>query len=616
MKISRKWLQKYFETELPETDVLSDALTFHAFEIEEHDQDLLDVKVLPDRACYALSHRGIAKELSAILSLPLKADPLTASLPSWQTTNLLSVSVDDSFVLRHTGALLRGVTVRPSPAWLSQALESIGQRSINNIVDATNYVMHDLGQPMHAFDVRTLEDEQGMVRITIRKAKTGETVTLLTGETVTLTDTMHVVSDAVKGTALDVAGIKGGAATSVMDATTDIFISVGNYDGTSVRKTAHALKVFTDASTRYQNRPSPELTAYGMRDLLTLVREVAGGEVVGVHDVYPQKEASRVVSISTETLNKKLGSSFTDADVENVFNRLSLPFTKETDGYRITPPYERRDIVIPEDVVEEVGRIIGYDKIAPVVFTSEEKVVDQARYRGIERIKDALIASGYTEISTPSFASSGEVLLSNPLDETRPYLRPDLSGNIAEAVARAKTLAPRVLPPPSISKLFEVGTVFKRESERFSLAFSPAAPEIVAAVTELCGAAPNVESDVAELRLDTLPLSELGTGYVPSVPSLASYQPFSSYPFALRDVAVWTPESTEEKIVRSVIEREAGALLVRLDLFDRFLKDGRVSYAFRLVLEADDRTLTETELNDLMERVTRALNREEGFAVR
>ena len=135
MKVSRTWLQRYFDAELPSVDELARALTFHAFEIEEVVGDILDVKVLPDRAGYALSHRGIAKELSAILSMPMKSDPFRQPLPSWTVTPSLSIQTDPAYVIRHLGAVMKGVTVGPSPAWLRSLLEGVGQRSINNIVD-------------------------------------------------------------------------------------------------------------------------------------------------------------------------------------------------------------------------------------------------------------------------------------------------------------------------------------------------------------------------------------------------------------------------------------------------------------------------------------------------
>ncbi|HRH24437.1 MAG TPA: phenylalanine--tRNA ligase beta subunit-related protein, partial [Candidatus Paceibacterota bacterium] len=171
MKVSRTWLQKHFKEPLPDTAALAEALTFHAFEIEEYDEDMLDVKVLPDRAAYALSHRGIAGELSAILNIPLSYDQFAELAPTFPTTDQLEVTGDAAYVIRHTGALIRGVKVGPSPEWLKQSLESVGQRSINNVVDALNCVMLAMGQPSGAFDAGKLETDNGVVRINIREAR-------------------------------------------------------------------------------------------------------------------------------------------------------------------------------------------------------------------------------------------------------------------------------------------------------------------------------------------------------------------------------------------------------------------------------------------------------------
>ena len=224
MKVSRKWLQKYFDAELPGIPAIDDALTFHAFEIEEVvNDDVIDLKVLPDRAGYGLSHRGIASELSAILKMPMKTDPLRTRAPVFSTTNNLVVDIDETYVLRHAGALVRGVKVGQSPEWLKMALEAVGQRSINNVVDVLNYVMLDIGQPAGAFDVATLKKDNDVVKIDIRRAKDGEKITILTGEEYELADSMFVFADAVGGALLDIAGIKGGKLSGVTEKTTEVF---------------------------------------------------------------------------------------------------------------------------------------------------------------------------------------------------------------------------------------------------------------------------------------------------------------------------------------------------------------------------------------------------------
>ena len=258
-KTSKKWLDTYFEKPLPDADVLADALTFHVAEVEEVAGDRIEVGVLPDRASYMLGHRGVAYELSAALDIPLKNDPLREAVPEQPSTERLSVTLVEGCA-RYIGALVTGVKVGPSPAWLKEALEAVGQRSINNVVDATNYVMLNLGQPLHAFDARKLVARDGAYAIAVRRADTDETITTLTGEEFLLPEGTLLIADGNDaGSALGIAGIKGGMKASVDEATVDLVIEAANFDGAAVRKAAQTLKLFTDASSRFQNKPSPAL---------------------------------------------------------------------------------------------------------------------------------------------------------------------------------------------------------------------------------------------------------------------------------------------------------------------------------------------------------------------
>src|SRR3989344_2176830 len=506
MKISLKWLQKYFDEPLPSPEKISDALTFHAFEIEAVEGDMIDVKVLPNRAADCLSHRGLAKELSAILDVPLKEDPLRTLLPKFSGTDTLTVTIKDpQKCMRYIGAVVRGVKVGPSPLWLREALEAVGQRSINNIVDATNYVMLDIGQPLPAFDGR------GVSGITGRDANDEEKMTILSGEEYALPKDVLLITDVGTGEALGIAGVKGGKRAEISDATTDIIVESANFDGTTVRRAAQVLKLFTDASLRFQNRPSPELAAYGMHGVLALITELAGGEVIGVVDEYPYPAMPLpAVSVSLAKINGVLGSSFAKGEVQDVFKRLGFEVRSEGDIFTVTPPFERTDIVISEDLVEEVGRIIGYDKVPSAELPSIEGSPDQARYHGIERMKDQLIEQGFTEVSTQSFAKNGDIMLANPLDKTKPALRTSLEENLREALEKGKQYAPLILLLNEKLKLFEIGTVFPREREHLELRMT----ERVAAWGEKAG----IVDDLSKAKLE-----DHGKDYTPKRYVLGTY---------------------------------------------------------------------------------------------
>ncbi len=590
MKVSLKWLQTYFDTALPGAEALGDAFTFHAFEVEEQEGDLFDLKVLPDRAGYALSHRGIARDLSAILDVPLKNDPLREALPVFPKTDALAVEIEDEQkCLRYIGALVKGVKIGPSPAWLKEALEAVGQRSINNVVDATNYVMLNIGQPLHAFDAAKLVQKDGRYAIGVRTAKEGERITTLSGEEYVLNPNIQLITDANADVPIALAGVKGGKAAELTTETTDIIVESANFDGTVTRRAAQSLKLFTDASLRFQNRPSPELAAYGMRDVLALIIGVAGGEVASVVDVYPSRPMVAPVSVSLAHINGLLGSNFTMEEVSEVFRRLDLEARVEYDTFAVAPPFERTDLVIPEDLVEEVGRIIGYDKIPPAELLALGHAPDQARFRGIERVKDFLVEWGFTEISTQSFAKKGDITLANPLDKNMPALRTSLDDNMKVAFEQAKQYASLALAPSQKPKLFEIGTVFTKEGERIVVKTSEPVPDL-----------PDLKDE---------------PGYAPVRYELGAYKPFSMYPFITRDIALWAPSGTDERFTKSIIQESAGELLGRLDQFDTFEKEGRTSYAFRLVFQSMERTLTDDEVNIIMETISASL-RSAGYEVR
>ncbi|MEK7086471.1 MAG: phenylalanine--tRNA ligase subunit beta [Patescibacteria group bacterium] len=636
MKVSLKWLQTYFDAPLPSAEVIAEAFTFHAFEVEEiaaftqssgepRGDTMMDIKVLPNRAADCLSHRGIAKELSAILDVSLKNDPLRDPLPAWDLggPTLLEVEIENpKKCLRYMGAVVKGVKVGPSPAWLKEALETVGQRSVNNVVDATNYVMLNIGQPLHAFDARKLIQKDGKYAISVRVAKKGEKITTLSGEEYELSPNIQLITDAHAGMPIALAGIKGGKAAAITSSdevrstnqngsfreltsdTTCIIIESANFDGTTTRRAAQVLKLFTDASQRFQNRPSPELVAYGMRDVLKLIMEIAGGEVIGVVDEYPAPAGASVpVGTTLARINGLLGSNFSSDDVSAVFHRLGLTSATDKDqAFIITPPFERTDLTIPEDLTEEVGRIIGYDRIASEELPILANAPDQARYRGIERMKDQLVAQGFIEVSTQSFAKDGDVVLANPLDKNMPALRTGLEKNLEEALAKSKNYASLVLAPRQKPKLFEIGTVFPKRGEFIELRMTECVPEWG-------------ENAQAFDNLSVAKLEDYGKDYVPVLCELGTYRPFSIYPFITRDIALWTPAGTESAKVMNIIREYAGELLMRLDQFDTFEKEGRVSYAFRLVFQSMDRTLTDDEVNGFMDKVSIALVAK-GYEVR
>ena len=595
MKVSRKWLNNFFDAELPSAEALADALTFHAFEIDgidKHgDDDILDVKVTPNRGHDCLSHRGIARELSAILNIPLTKDPFALDYDISKKSAEVTVTIEDAKLCpRYMAAYIKGVKVGPSPQWLTEALEALGQRSINNVVDATNLVMFNVGQPLHAFDAKRLSS----LSIGVRAARPGEQLEGLDKKIYELNPKLLVIT--AKDRPAGIAGIKGGQADRIDADTHDIIIESANFDGVAIRRGSQMLKLRTDASARFEQVLSPELAAVGMRQVAKLILEIAGGTLEGVVDQYPKPQGKTYVATTVEQVNKLLGTQLTAADVADAFVRLGLAY-KEQDGvFEVQPPQERLDLLIAEDLVEEVARIVGYDTVPATPLPAPQTAPEvNKNFYAAEKAREDWTNKGYSEVLTSVFASVGERMVLNKVDGVRPYLRDSLLPGLTDALAKNKPN--KDLLGLTEVKLFEIGTVWKGGRECLMLGTVSEKEK----ATEMLLVGPENPT-----QYDDLPLS-----------AAERYQSFSKYPYIVRDIAFWAPKSTEPatELTQELLKKEAGPLCVKVSLFDTFEKEGRVSLAFRLIFQSFEKTLTESEANDAMQKVSIAL-KSKGFEIR
>ena len=596
MKVSRNWLQSFFDETLPSAERLAEALTFHVFEIEsveERDGDaVLDVKVTPNRGHDCLSHRGIAKELSVILDIPLSRDPLAAHPPLTPDSNILSVTIENRELCpAYAAAMMKDILVGPSPQWLRERLESIGQRSINNVVDATNYVMLETGQPLHAFDIGTLADRDGMYEIAVRSARAGEPFVALDGKEYQLSPEHLCIVDAVADVPIGLAGIKGGKGAEITEDTRDIIIESANFNAAAIRKTARAFQLRTDASVRFEHGLSPTLTVYGLTIVVQLIAEIAGGTLEGYADIF-SKPQDRKVTFFADDVNSVLGTNLMVGEIERILERFCFSYEREGGRFTLNPPFERLDLNSKEDLIEEVGRITGFDKIpaAPLPVCSREPEVSEQFHRS-EQIRRKLIGGEYSEIITSVFADKGERQVMNKIDSVKPYLRATLLENLTEALEKNRRM--KDLLELQEIKLFEIGTVWKKGAE-----------------TSMVGTISEKEKPI-EIPLEEWqgPMSEPAS-HEESFPSPAMhYGPFSRYPYVVRDIAVWVPAEAVEEEVYELLKKEAGTLLLKSRRFDRFEKEGKVSLAFRLIFQSFERTLTDKEVNTAVEKITAALEK-------
>jgi len=630
MRISRNWLQTFFSEELPSAQELADVFTFYAFEVEEVVQVgedwVLDLDVLPNRSSDCLSHRGIAYELATLLSLPLVNDPLREVLLPLPEAHTFRISLEkEQSCDMYMGAVVRGVTIAPSPEWLQTYLRTIGQRPINNIVDITNYVMFQLGQPMHAFDTNKLAVGQDEKRhIGARSASEGESITVLTGETYTLTPEDTVIADIESGDALAVAGIKGGKHAEITEETTDILLEAAHFAYTPVRKTSRRLKLATESSLRFQNDPSALLPEYAMREALRLVEEIAGGKVVGVATAGERPPAKQPVDVQLTRINTLLGTTLSIEDVENILIRFGWEFSRDGEEFAIASPWERTDLTIPEEFIEEIGRVYGYKTMQGILPPKPKKAptVHKMQYY-TEKICDTLSGLGYNEVYTYTLQDKGEMTLANPLAADKSHMRIDLARGMREALEKNAYTAPTIGEYTAV-RCFEIGTVWNGGREYTSLAVGvraivgkqgKAEQQLLADIETLAGVlgtsfgAHTVQNGVVEIDISAL-LSELPEPAAYDLPLPFDvekrYTPWSAFPHMLRDIAVWVPEHTPAEEVAAVIIEIAPETLLRHDLFDSFTKDGRTSYAWHLVFQSATNTLTDEAVGAVMQEIANA----------
>jgi phenylalanyl-tRNA synthetase beta chain len=660
MITSYKWLQRYFDDKLPSPKDVASAFTFHAFEIEDMHElagsektaggidTIFDVKVLPDRNCYALSHRGIARELGAILGLPITERDVK-NIPHSADKGVVSkvvVTIENNVDCnRYVARRIEGVSVGPSPKWLIGRLESVGQRSISSIVDATNFIMLDIGQPMHAFDADKVKGG-----IAVRRAHKGEKMTTLDGKDLTLDDTMLVIADDVGPLAL--AGIKGGNRAIVDEKTTRIILESANFNPSLTRRTSTRVGIRTDSSKRFENGLSPELAGEAIERITKLIADIhgeTGGQkaqalAIGeVTDIYPVVQKNVAISVTVDFINAVLGISIPKADILKILKSLRMEVGESADGaLTVTPPLDRLDIVTAEDIVEEVGRMYGYERIESVVpkAPAQPAEINKAFYYAQLLKKTLSEKYGFSEIYTPSILEKGAVEIANPLASDKKALRSDLTQGMVRALETNAYNAP--LLGLDQLRIFELGTVFAKDGgEYLSLALGvknskkskikekEVIAEVLASLSRDVSSAASSDPALAGISTSDGAVCEVNfSNFVEKLPAPSvkdyksvhfehasdslKYQKFSVFPFIVRDIAVLVSEDTDATVIETIIRDKSGALLKRIDLFDTFVKKdkdatgaeiSRTSYAFRMVYQSDEKTLSDAEVATIMQSI-------------
>src|SRR6185437_2415046 len=428
----------------------------------------LVIDVTPNRPDL-LSHAGLARELAASVGtrvvLPPVPGAVSAALPAAirgtndMTIGGIHVRLEDADGCpRYMGVVMRNITVAPSPAWLAERIASVGGRSINNVVDATNFVLHELGQPVHAFDAAKL----GGGEIVVRRARAGERMVTLDGATRTLDPATTVIADHDRAQA--VAGVMGGADSEVTAETTAIFIEVAHFDPVRVRRARRALGLSTDASYRFERHVDIELPPRALARVVEIVAAVAGGRVDGAPgDLYPAPRANRTITLRPPRVAKLLGDAVPQNEIVALLTPLGFELGAREGALQVTVPSWRPDVAREVDLVEEVARRRGYDSFSNELRPFRPGTVPESELETVSRrVRDALVARGLLEARPIPFvkgAEQGFVRVSNPIAESEAYLRRDLLETLAR---RAEYNLARMQRDV---RLFEIGSVFLPTSD-------------------------------------------------------------------------------------------------------------------------------------------------------
>jgi phenylalanyl-tRNA synthetase beta chain len=502
MKICLSWLNEYLPGPL-DAEVLADALTRAGLPVESIEtvagETVLDVEVTSNRPD-CLSYLGIAHELAAMLDRPYR--DVEAKEAAFTITQALPVTVTiaaPQLCPHYTARVIENVAIRPSPTWLSHRLEAMGLRPINNVVDVTNYVLFEMGQPLHAFDFTAMHGK----KIIVRLAKEGETLVTLDGRERKLEPHMLTIADADRPLAL--AGVMGGRDSEVTDATHGILLESARFQPLSIRKTSRQLAMRSDSSYRFERGIDPTLPLRASRRAVELILQTAGGTVVGdLVEAGASGYSPKTLHLRIGTLIRVLGIQFPFPEIMSALSRLRLQPKQESnrmDRITVTVPSDRLDLNEEIDLVEEVARMIGYDKIPERKTIRIRLTPRDPKEAALSEVRSVLAAAGYYESLTMSFVSdslagdfaplepkwNGKLLRADPsVRKADATLRPSILPGLLESVRRNHSNG------TPLAKLFEIGSTFwetpdgKSQEERtVALVGSPDLREVRGAVEAL-----------------------------------------------------------------------------------------------------------------------------------
>ncbi|NMB83651.1 MAG: phenylalanine--tRNA ligase subunit beta [Ignavibacteria bacterium] len=633
---------------------------------------VIDVSVTPNRAD-ALSHIGFARDIAAIFKRKFSYPEISFSETGKKSEDVAEVEIVDSKNCpRYVGKIVEGVTIKESPDWLKRRLKSIGLRPINNVVDVTNYVLYEVGQPLHAFDLDNLAER----KIVVQCASEGEKFTTLDSKERALTTTDLMICDANKKVAI--AGVMGGENSEVTSSTKNILIESAFFNPSSVRKTAKRLGLSTDASFRFERGTDYNIVVWAARRAAQLIEQLAGGEILsGEIDAYPQIIPVKSTSVRFDRITKILGYSITVEEVKSILTSLGFVI-KSSDKHelKVEIPSYRHDVEREIDIIEEVARVYGYEKIPDInsISVTLEPKIDQASFN--DKVRNTFTSMGFFEIITNSLLNEEiaekfgkPIKMLNPQSSEMSHLRPSLLPGMLQSISNNLKVSEKNL------KFFEIGKTFEKKNEGDIQSFDDFS-ETDCLIIGISGNSIQtewfdkdkpydfydlkgiVESFVSKLYADieynlnecensnynlcftmSLLKNEIGIGgkvngdllklfdinqdvysFIINLDKLreirSSEKVFTDllkFPKVYRDVAFILDKTIKSDKVIEIIKQAGSNLLHQIKLFDIFQSDslgeGKKSLAFQLEFYNKERTLTESEIEKDFRNIIKAVEK-------
>ncbi len=627
---------------------LIEKLNTHFFEAGDLGGNVLEVDIPSNRFSDAASHIGIAREISAILGRNLKDLSLRREISRRETNSLpagdlpkggkFKVSIQDKKLCpRYTAQYFDNIKVADSPKWLKDILIDCGLRPISNVVDITNYAMLETGQPLHAFDADKIKN------IIVRRAQKGEKITTLDDKKFELNENVLVIAD--EKNPLAIAGIKGGKFAEVDKNTKRIIVESANFNGVNIYKTSKILKLSTDASLRFSHNISPELTILGINRAAELLKEILGAQAGQLIDANYTKPDKKIIKFDPNRFKKLIGLDLDVKTCQKYFERLGFKVKAPASQLLVEVPSLRVDIVEFEDLAEEVIRLYGYNKlksVPPKIHLHPSGFEDQIVLK--DKIRKILTGFGLSEVSNYSFigeddveSKSDLVELENPTSVQFKYLRPSLAFNLIKNINSNFRFFDEI-------KIFEIGKVFTKKEEKLFLGIALASKKnkhlffelkgvieqffkkiglvnyLMPALTEV--AAYFIPQEVLKIEADNVSLGYIGrldknltAGFegvlaeidlenlLKLVEEEHEYRPLPKYPSVMRDISILVEPIIKVGGIIQTIQESDLKYIEDVDLIDEYELELKRSLTFRIVFQAEDRTLTDKEVNSEMEKI-------------